>query len=46
MKTMVYSMGLNTEICFDFRLPFIVLAMNVDQTSFVSFFNEDYFKGQ
>ena len=43
---MVYSMGLNTETCFDFRLLFIVLAMNVDQTSFVSFFNEDYFKGQ
>lgn len=25
-------MGLNTEMCFDFRLSFIILPINVDQT--------------
>jgi len=25
-------MGLNTETCFDFRLSFIILPINVDQT--------------
>lgn len=39
-------MGLNTETCFDFRLSFIILAINVDQIHFVLSFDEDYFKGQ
>lgn len=43
---MIYSLGFNTETCFDFRLSSITLAINVDQTDFVLSFNEDYFKGQ
>lgn len=39
---MIYSMGFNTEMCFDFRLSFIILAINVDQTGFVLSLNEDY----
>jgi hypothetical protein len=31
MESRIYSMGLNTETCFDFRLSFIILSINVDQ---------------
>lgn len=46
VESMIYSMGLNTKTCFDFRLSFIILAINVDQIHFVLSFDEDYFKGQ
>lgn len=46
VENVIYSMGFNTQTCFDFRLPFIILAINVDQTEFALSFNKDYFKGK
>ena len=37
-ESMIYSLGLNTEMYFDFRLSFIILPITVDQTNFVSEF--------
>lgn len=42
---MIYSMGLNTEMYFNFKSSLLILPINVDQTDFVLSFNEDDFEG-